>query len=126
MRILTLSLLTLLLCSCMSAGNLKKNAQFSKAGEAKGNHSALANCIIDRMESSEDTGLNRLNYEVRAYPDIKKTEVNVRGDHAYGSFYGLNIKLNQIKPEITSYEIISFFEFEGKEAVKALNACAEK
>jgi len=117
--------LALILSGCVTIGGMKKNADTIFSGEIKGNYSALARCVSDTMEVDNRWTIRTLQYYIRVYPDIERSEVEARIDTIGGPVFIFHMELNQTAPGVSSI-LLKGSEYEGGEALKALQGCAEK
>jgi hypothetical protein len=97
------------------------------SGEIKGNYSALARCVVDTMETHKKWSITSLQYDVRVYPDIKRSGIKAyaHGGMWSGVFYAFYLELNQTTPNVSN-ATLKGLKYEGDEALKALQGCAGK
>lgn len=124
MKIMALTL-ALILSGCVTDLTDQHEPVFS--GEIKGNYSALAHCVADTMEADKRWSIRALQYDVRVYPDIERSEIKAyaHGGMWSGVFYAFYLELNQTAPNVSN-AILKGLKYEGGEALKALQGCADK
>jgi len=117
--------LALMLTGCATDLTDQHEPVFS--GEIKGNYSALTRCVADTMEADKRWSIRALQYDVRVYPDIERSEIKAyaHGGMWPGVFYAFYLELNQTTPNVSN-AILKGLKYEGGEALKALQGCAEK
>ena len=131
MKKLTALLLLGLLVGCVTAVTDKSLANTKKleplfSGEIKGDYSFLARCVADKMETHKNRDFNALDYKVRVYPDIEKSEVHGYGRVThYGSLYAFHMEIKKITKNVSNATIRGA-KYEGGEALRILNLCSEK
>ena len=95
---------------------------FKYSGEIKGNYSATARCVIKAMGSHDGLAISSLDYNLRIYPDIKKSEIHAIDAH---NAPHLDMVFNATSNG-TLDVTIEGWEHIGPEALKALQVCANK
>lgn len=79
---------TCLLTACTGIG-LKEQTE-TYGGKFTGNHSALARCVINKLQSDSRWVIHALQFEVRRYPRIEATEVYAYPPGALPGTYARN------------------------------------
>ncbi len=122
---ITVFTLALMLSGCVNDLTELHEPLFSS--EIKGNYSALARCVADTMEANKRWSIRALQYDVRVYPDIEKSEIKAcaHGGMWSGVFYAFYLELNQTAPNVSN-ATLKGLKYEGGEALIALQGCAEK
>ena len=113
MKLMTL-VIVLILSGCAIGSKQIKSQHFTfkYSGEVKGNYAATARCVIKTMESHEGLTISSLDYNLRVYPDIKKSEIHTIDAH--NAPY-LDMAFNTTSND-TLYVTIEGWEFVGPEA----------
>ena len=130
MKVLTLILL-FIISGCINTTDLslvgmkKQEPKFS--GEIIGNYSALARCVVDTMKEHESRSIRSLQYNLRVYPDIERSEIQAHLLSLMwpGVFYAFHLELNKTAPNVSN-AVIKGLKYEAGEALKALQGCADK
>jgi len=81
-----------LLSACAAIG-LKEKTQ-TYGGKFPGNHSALARCIVDRLQSDSRWLIIGLQYEVWTYPDVEASELYAYSLNEVPGIYARNSPTN--------------------------------
>lgn len=113
------SIVALLVSSCLLSAcatiGLKEKTQ-TYGAKFTGNHSALARCIVDRLQSDSRWLISALQYEVWTYPDTEATEIygyslsvipgiyarnSPTNPDAVGTYYGMPIPKTHVYKQNT-------------------------
>jgi hypothetical protein len=101
MKIIAL-VLAFILSGCLSLGDMKKHANYDYSGEVKRDYSALSRCVVATMEAHESWKIRTLQYNVRTYPDIERSEINAHASSMWGPIYAFNLELNKTAPKVSN------------------------
>jgi hypothetical protein len=85
-------ILALLLPACASLG-IKDTTQ-TYGAKFTGEHSALARCVVAKLQSDSRWLITELGYDVRRYPDIRATEIYAYPFSALPGTYARNWPTN--------------------------------
>lgn len=115
----------LVLSGCANFTEVKEERETLFAGEVKGDYSALARCVAAKMQTDERRDISALQYSVRVYPDIGKSEVlGTYANNKYqGAAYAFHLELKKAAPNVSD-ALLKGGKYEGVEALKTLNACS--
>ncbi|SCY58781.1 hypothetical protein SAMN05216420_10993 [Nitrosospira sp. Nl5] len=85
-------ILALLLSACSGLG-IKEKMQ-THGAKFTGEHSALARCVVTKLQSDSRWLIRELGYDVRQYPDIQATEIYAYPFTSLPGTYARNSPLN--------------------------------
>ena len=124
MKIFNVILLTTLLPSCTSLGDMNKHINYAYSGEIQGDHFILARCVIDTMEADKKWQINNLKYKINVDQNKNKSQVTASGVNLFGPFKAFTLEINKVTPIISRIKLTGV-KFESEEALKILKNCAE-
>jgi hypothetical protein len=82
-------------CSTFDLKNVKEREPLYDA-QIKGSYAPITRCILDTLQRHEQVGVRRLQYDLRNYPDIQKSEIYGVINPGYGSvMHVLLVELQQ-------------------------------
>lgn len=123
---LTMLILSLALSGCAAPINLKAVQEYAPVydGQVKGDYSALARCVAEKMQSDGRWQIQGLLYDVRVYPDVKESEVHAYAHNRYaGASYRMMLALKQASPD-TVNAVLKGKETAPSVALEALQSCS--
>lgn len=88
----SIGILALLLSACAGLG-VKEKTQ-THGAKFTGEHSALARCVITKLQSDSRWLIRELGYDVRQYPDVRATEIYAYPFSALPGTYARNSPTN--------------------------------
>lgn len=99
-----------LLSACMGVG--VKESRQTLGAKFEGEHSALARCVVNELQSDSRWLIRALQYDIRMYPDIAATEIHAYAPSAMPGIYPRNspdnpdavISYGPPKPKVQAYK----------------------
>lgn len=92
-----IAILVPLSCGCLlaaCAGIGLKEQSFTQGGKFAGNHTALARCVVNELQSDSRWTVRALQYQVFSYPHIAATEIYAYPEGALTGTYARNSPSN--------------------------------